>query len=310
MKSWAVPSTIVVAIEYVVALLIGWHVGFRYSIPFAAYLISSLVIVVLGFALFVAWKLIKARNGDVPLNLSRFLSFAVGVVLIALQMAVLTWTKVMLPIATAFWADPLLTDADKAIFGTDPWRLAQAAFGFAAPVIDWAYISWAPTMFVMLFVLVCLPESPKKSRALLSYFLVLFTGAIGQYALPSAGPLFHQPVPLEPWVAEAKAYLWADYLRGGGRIGTGISAMPSIHVAIALWIACVARSYLPRIQAPLFAWFGLILLGSVFLGWHYAVDSIAACLITHVAWSFGNTFVKQAASAPTRRPKLAGQISV
>ncbi len=210
MKSWAVPATIVVAIEYVTALFIGWRVGFRYSIPFAAYLVSALVIIVLSFALLLVWKLIKARKGDVPLNLSRFLRFAVGVTLVALQMAALTWTKVMLPIATGFWADPVLIDADRAIFGTDAWRLAQRAFGFTAPIIDRAYMTWAPIMFVALFALVSLPESPKKSQALLSYFLVLFSGAVGQYALPSAGPLFHQPVPLEPWVAEAKAYLWAD----------------------------------------------------------------------------------------------------
>jgi hypothetical protein len=184
--------------------------------------------------------------------------------------------------------------------------LAQRAFGFAAPFIDRAYITWAPMMFVALFVLVCLPESSKKSRALLSYFFVLFAGAIGQYALPSAGPLFHQPVPLEPWVAEAKTYLWADYLRGGGRIGTGISAMPSIHVAIALWIAFVVRSYLPRTQAVMFGWFGLILVGSVLLGWHYAVDAIAACLITLVAWNLAGAFTKQATSAPILRTKSVG----
>jgi hypothetical protein len=271
----------VVAIEYVAALLLGWHVGFHYTIPFASYCIAATVVIVLAFAAFVAWKLIKALKGDVPVDLYRFISFAVGVMLIALQMAVLNWTKIMLPIVAGFWADPYIAAADRAMLGTDAWRLLHT---FNGPTVDRAYAAWGPIHFAVLAIILCLRESTKKSRALLSYFLILFTGSIGQYALPSAGPLFLQPIPLEPWVAEAKAYLWQDYLRAGGSIGTGISAMPSIHVAIALWLAFVVRSYVPKLWPIGFGYFALILVGSVALGWHYVSDGLVAIAGALLVW--------------------------
>jgi len=41
-KSWVVPAIVVVILEYAFALTIGAHVGFRYTIPFAAYVILGL----------------------------------------------------------------------------------------------------------------------------------------------------------------------------------------------------------------------------------------------------------------------------
>ena len=60
--------------------------------------------------------------------------------------------------------------------------------------------------------------------------------------------------------------------------------MPSLHVAIALWVALVVRAYIPRAAFLGFAYFALILIGSVLLGWHYSVDGIVSVIIVLVAW--------------------------
>jgi hypothetical protein len=300
MKSWAVPAALIVGVEYLIALIIGMRVGFHYSIPFSAYAICALTVVVLaGVAALVIRLFVYARQGEehptrrLLSEAPRFSGFAVGTLLVGLQMGALTWMKIMLPIASSFWADPYLANVDHAIFHTDPWRIAYALFGWAAAFIDKAYITWAPIKFVTLIVLLTMSESPVKTRALLAYFVLMATGVIGQYVMPSAGPVFYAQVgfgdrfaglPLEPWVASARDYLWRDYLEGGGNIGTGISAMPSLHVAVALWVALVVRALLPRLSAIGFAFFAVILVGSVMLGWHYAVDGIAAILITLFAW--------------------------
>jgi hypothetical protein len=300
MKAWAIPAALLISAEYAIALTIGATVGFHYSIPFSAYAITALTIIVLAAAGAIVVRLfLYARQGEehptrrLLSDAPRFTGFAVGAFLVALQIGVLTWTKIMLPIASSFWADPYLANVDHAIFQTDPWRIAYALFGWAAPFIDKAYITWAPIKLVTLVVLVSLPQSPTKTRALLSYFVLMAMVAIGQYLLPSAGPVLYSQVgygdrfaalPLEPWVERARDYIWQDYLRGGGKIGTGISAMPSLHVAIALWIAFVVRAYVPRLSPLSFGYFGLILIGSVLLGWHYAVDGIAAIVIAMVAW--------------------------
>ena len=92
-------------------------------------------------------------------------------------------------------------------------------------------------------------------------------------------------LPLEPWVRTAASYLWYQYAHEGGEIGGGISAMPSLHVAIAAWVALVFRAYVSRAQIIGWAWFAAILFGSVYLGWHYAVDGIVAVAISFGAWA-------------------------
>ena len=300
MKSWAVPAAIIVAVEYIFALLIGAKVGFHYRIPFATYAIVGATIGAAGVVLFIVMELIgyARRSEEQPTrkllsDLPKCAPWLVGVFLISVEIGVLTWTKVMLPLANPFWADPFLANLDHAIFRTDPWRVANASFGWAAPLIDRAYVTWAPIKFATLILVLALPESRTKTRALISYVLIVASTAVGQYLLSSGGPIFYARLgfgdrfavlPVEPWVAATSSYLWTDYVRAGGDIGGGISAMPSLHVAIALWVALVMRAYVPRVAFVGFFYFALILIGSVLLGWHYALDGIAAIAIVVVAW--------------------------
>jgi membrane-associated phospholipid phosphatase len=213
-----------------------------------------------------------------------------------------SWTKIVRAIALPVWADPLRARAAQALCGIDPWQAAQAAFGWAAPLIDEAYVTWAPVKFATLLVVVSLPETPQKTRALTSYFVLMASVALGQYLFSSAGPVFYAQLglgdrfadlKLQPWVVSARAYLWQDYLRGSRKIGAGISAMPSMHVAISLWIALVLRSFRRSLAVVGFAYFAIISVGSVLLGWHYAIDGLAGIAIALLAW--------RAAALPFRR---------
>ena len=317
MKSWVVPAIVVVILEYAFALTIGAHVGFRYTIPFAAYVILGLAFAGAGVTAAVLLKLAlyASQRETAPARrllaeLPALLPFVAGVLLAALQIAVLTWTKVMLPIASPFWADALLANADHALFRTDPWGLAWRLFGWAAPLIDRAYVTWAPIKFATLLFVLCMPESSTKSRALLSYFAMMGTVAVSQYFLSSAGPIFYSQLglgarfdamPVEPWVQTTRAYLWQDYLKAGGSIGGGISAMPSLHVAAALWLALVWRSYQQHLGILGFAYFAVIAVGSVLLGWHYAVDAVAAVLITSAVWALARRISAEQLAVMRRR---------
>ena len=317
--AWAVPAALIIALEYVAALAVGIRVGFRYSLPWDAYLIAALTVVCLiGAALIVVRLAFYAYGGEqhptrrLIREAPRYYGFAAGVVLVGLQAAVLTWAKVMLPLAIPFWADPMLANLDHALFGQDPWVLAVKLFGWAAPFFDQVYVSWAPTKFGTLIILLVLPESRAKSRALVAYFLLFALIVFGQYAFSSAGPIFYaqfgfgdrfEHLPIEPWVRTARDYLNHDYLKVGGDPGGGISAWPSFHVAGAFWTAQVWNSWNRRLGIFGFAWFAIILIGSVLLGWHYAVDGIAGVLMAVGAWAVAPRIVDRKVALPARALK-------
>ena len=302
---WVIPAAAIVAIEYAIALWIGFTVGFHYELPTKSYVIATMTISVLLLTAALLIRLghyiregeahpVARLSSDMRDGRSRIAAILFGCLLVGMQIGALTWLKTMLPVTQGFWADPMLASADRMIFGKDPWLISHELLGPITSLLDRCYVTWAPVKFATIIAVVLAAASPNKSRALVAYFIMVSTGCLFQYALPSAGPVFYahlglgdqfSAMPVEPWVATARDYLWADYLLGGGRPGGGISAMPSMHVAVALWVALVVRSYFPPLQFLGWAYFAAILIGSVHLGWHYALDGIVATAIAGGAWA-------------------------
>ena len=281
----------IIAVQLVAALSIEAVSGFRYSPPWQPYLLGTSVMIVLalaGLAFFWLAQLERAKvvnkreiviarlkRSDVPLIY----------VAVAAQFLLLGWLKAAMPFSVGFHADQFLADADAWIFGTDPWRLVQ---WLPPTLIDTAYITWAQSNLFMMAILALFPKSEKRDRAMISFFLVVSACALLQYAVPSAGPIFYErlgfgdrfaDLPSRPWATMTADYLWANYQDNASRIGTGISAFPSLHVAGAAWVAIVVSSYSRLLALLAWAYFVLILMGSVFLGWHYALDGIAGLII-------------------------------
>ena len=139
-------------------------------------------------------------------------------------------------------------------------------------------------------------------------FLVAFTlawpviGILGAYALSSAGPCYFSLVtetpgsdagpfdPLMQYLAgldlqavKLQAMLWEIYAkRDTGIVGSGISAMPSMHIAT----STVVMLSMWRTRARLLgvAFVGFMLVGSVHLGWHYAVDGYVGIVMAVALW--------------------------
>ena len=133
---------------------------------------------------------------------------------------------------------------------------------------------------------------------MLSWFV---GGFLLAYALSCAGPVFaHLADPsmadrFAPLRAELLAALGPDnivmtsqrYLEAGidSRIalkGGGISAMPSMHIATVTIMLIAAWRTRWRLLALLF-WV-LTFFGSVYLGYHYAVDAPVAAAVAWVCW--------------------------
>ena len=90
---------------------------------------------------------------------------------------------------------------------------------------------------------------------------------------------------------------WASFADARPGLVAGISAVPSLHVAISLWIFLVARSLDRRAAALAFAYFLVMWIASVQLGWHYAVDGLAGALGMLLVWRIASGATARHASS-------------
>jgi len=223
-----------------------------------------------------------------------------------------TQMKALIPSIHPFAWDAAFSEADRLIFGTDPWRLTHAVIGpFATRVIDAVYLMWFPIFTCVLFYHAVFAGKEQKRRFFLSvYGAWMVLGIMAATLFSSAGPCFldliGSPVsqnyaglfPTSPASQRVMDYLADTYRTGNLGIGTGISAMPSLHVSMAFLYVLMARK--PAMKAIAVAYALVILVGSVHLGWHYAVDGIFALLGTLLIYAMTSIPEQgRAAIAPT-----------
>jgi hypothetical protein len=245
----------------------------------------------------------------------RLLSMIAPPLLFALLMASFNAFKQRVLPQAGFGMDVPLAEIDRALFlGVDPWKLTHGLFDspWASWAIDLSYHAWFAPMALGVMACAFLPAGADalRYRYLTSYVLLwLIGGSLLALAMPAAGPCF-QPGGLggaagfEPlmdrlgaqhdWLVgqgmsglSALQYQDTLFTLFGGRelaIGAGISAMPSMHNGLAVLFA-IAAFRVNRIAGMVLAAYALLIwIGSVHLGWHYAVDGPVAALVAVVAW--------------------------
>jgi hypothetical protein len=244
----------------------------------------------------------------------------------------LTAIKVAIPTVVPFYADPVLAELDKALFFVDPWRLTHAVIGeWGTIAIDRIYALWFLVMMGMIAWAAFTRDQKFQIRALLSiYGTWIVLGNLIAVSLSSVGPCFYEHfygdrrfAPLMAILGEydqnigvnalfAMRYLLRVY--GQESIGSGISAMPSVHVGIAFlfWLICRHRFRRKTMHRLAAAFFATIFVGSVHLGWHYAVDGIVSVIGVALIWWGSGRFVdwvgaREARSARAKpKPRARG----
>src|SRR4051794_23311722 len=126
-------------------------------------------------------------------------------------------------------------------------------------------------------------------------------GAVSYYVLPSMGPAFVAPQLFSDLAPTASSKLqhslWVDRLtvlwgpvgKQAGDVVQSIAAFASLHVSVVLTAALVAMMLKASkiLVAALWTYLVLVMVATVYLGWHYVVDVPAGALIGVLATALG-----------------------
>ena len=213
--------------------------------------------------------------------LAGFVPIAAGVAILGTFLYSITFLKSMITVVVPFWADGLFAATDRILL-IDPQGIATALKP-VLPAIGIFYGLWhAAHLGGILWVVHW--RNGEKARHILSFMLTWSIGMAFAYLFASMGPLFvgtYDPALAPDSVRLAAEFLWANYQAKGALIGGGISAFPSMHVAIAAWLAIVLRNRgWPKLGI---AYFLGVFASSVILGWHYAIDGAGGAVIAMAA---------------------------
>ena len=236
-------------------------------------------------------------------------------VLIVFMMPLFSAMKSMISLFNAYSWDTTFIAWDRFLFfGNDAWEVMQPVLGY--PIVTatlaffyhlWILIPYVGTIFVLFYRVM----RPVARQYLLSFFMSwALIGGLMATLLASVGPCFMEPLLGDPTFVDQMAYLNAAneqfpimtlrvqallvewYQTSENGLGAGITAMPSMHVAIALLFWLAVRKVSPLFNRLLLAFFVMTWVSSVHLAYHYAVDGLVSVIAVIVIWKFAGAVLQ------------------
>jgi hypothetical protein len=198
-------------------------------------------------------------------------------------------------------------------FGRPAWEWLDPVFHRAAltAALDTAYWLWFPVVLALGCWVAWLPRRRLRARAYVTWGLLwILLGTLLAQLLPSAGPVyFHHFVaghdPYAPLLAHldsvdakiglvvtgAQRAVWGNLTSAHEVPWFHISAFPSLHVAIPVFFSLLLFALSRPAGVVMWAFSAIILIGSVYLGWHYALDGYVSIIVVVLLWWASNRLV-------------------
>ncbi|AXQ92677.1 phosphatase PAP2 family protein [Cereibacter azotoformans] len=237
-----------------------------------------------------------------------------------------SYIKSIIPAVNPFGWDTTFAALDRSLHGgMDPYHWTMQLMGnpLATTALNGAYHFWLLLLYFVVMAGCFTGTNPGARRTfLLSFTLVWGLGGnLLAIVFSSAGPCYYAALGLgdryEPlmqtlrqfhgtspvWALHVQDLLWTGYQSGEGL--RGISAFPSMHVASTTLMTLYAFTWRRWAGGLMVGFLGLILVGSVHLGWHYAVDGYASIALTAAVWFAVRRMIEGRASGPEADPQPA-----
>ncbi|RQW61752.1 phosphatase PAP2 family protein [Vibrio viridaestus] len=260
-------------------------------------------------------------------NWPEVINFLVLSQCLSIVLSCFTSLKAAIPAVIPFYLDPYLADWDALMFGGyAPWQLTHSVFSSAlsSGVINVLYNIWFFVVWIYLIYSLCIVHRPQiRQRMIVSNCLVWFiNGGVLAILFSSAGPAYAERLfptmtqfqdlmsvlnaqndvllksdyHFHLWALPTQEKLWDAYMAHTLEIGSGISAFPSVHVSTTTLIALSLYAINKFVGFLAWIYVGVILIGSVHLAWHYALDGIGAILLTMAIWTLVGLWLKKTSS--------------
>ncbi len=204
--------------------------------------------------------------------------------------------------------------------GHDAWEFTHMVFGslYLTLAIDRLYILWGiPTVILPIFWMAFVKDWKIRVRLLLCWVMIWAAiGGVFAWLLGSAGPIFYNEL-IGPdagfanfnavfeklniaankagyqfYVIDNSAMLVEHYNASGYAPAKGISAMPSVHVAMAVLFAIGGFQLHRFIGWAFIGYAAIIWIGSVHLGWHYMSDGLVSIILTFSLWKASKFIIR------------------
>ena len=313
------------------ALVVGAYVGVPASGIIVEYSATIFIVIPLVVAIALFVYMVRAALMRVPDPLAQLRPFvahrfgtpwlAAGtlapILVVPLLMGAFGSLKQVMPLVAPFSWDDTFARLDRILFlGQEPWQITHAVFGSAllTAAIDRMYTLWVAFLFCAVLLFSTIAPRTMRARFFLSFGAAwLLIGVLGAFVFSSAGPCYAAAIgaasaidyqPLMDRLREVDAVyplgavqwqgvLWDHHVQQKYGFAMGISAMPSMHNAITfLYLLAVWDSGRKlRLAAGIFA--GAILIGSVHLAWHYAVDGLFAWAAVGAIWWAAGAYLRR-----------------
>ena len=243
-----------------------------------------------------------------PRNISRVISGLVLLAGVCLSLGMFTAVKTSFGYTYGFVHDIWQADLDKLLFlGIDPWHVLFSPMHsvWLQIVVEANYnIFWHIINFATVFFFaVSSSRSQIRTHYLASFLLTwIIVGNVFAGIFISGGPAFYGSITgdearfgeqLEA-LAQYKdstaiffqEILWNSYLSERSGFGTGISAFPSMHIAMTVLNLIFAYSYNRILGHAATAYSLFVLWSSVYLAWHYLIDGLfSAIAVVMIYWA-------------------------
>lgn len=164
-------------------------------------------------------------------------------------------------------------------------------------LLDQAYLLFFPAQVVVpLLFLLSARLRPDRGRFFFAYCLLWMAGSAVYVLWPSLGPVYYRPsrflwMDQAPYAQRLQWLLIQDYVRFRAdpsyatvKLYYGVAALPSLHVGL-LALFAIATRRMRLLAGALGLLTALTFVGSLALGWHYAIDGYAGALLAACCWA-------------------------